>query len=109
MRQLAALAILAAALSATSSAAAQDNANETTGAPVPALSRQADYANDCSARDGLSLCVRRTKPSRAKAARGKKEPEGALTGLTRVAGMFMGRVDAADAGAFRFRFQLALR
>jgi hypothetical protein len=46
---------------------------------------------------------------RIKAKQAKKNDEGALSGFTRLAGMFMGRVDAADLGPFRFRFELELR
>ena len=100
---------MTATLGAISPAAAQDNPSETSGAPVPAVSRRADYANACAARDGLSLCVDPVRRIRIKAKQAKKNDEGALSGFTRLAGMFMGRVDAADLGPFRFRFELELR
>lgn len=61
----------------------------------------------CDNIDGLSICAERAGVSAFR--RVAKEKPGQLTRFTRLAGMFMGRVDAADWGPLRVRFNLQLR
>ena len=109
-RTLTAVLLAAATLGMTAPASAQDDPkdNPTT------LAKHLDFAVACEVRDGLSLCVDgRSKEQRRKARvlrdTESAEEAGKMGRLTRLAGMFMGRVDAAEVGDFRFRFILDLR
>lgn len=102
-----AIAFMAATLLALSiPAAAQDNAAEPS--EVPAL-RRPDLTEACAPREGLSLCLKPVFAARARARRAFRERVGALTRFTRLAGMFMGRSDAAELGSLKVRFNLELR
>ena len=104
-KAVAALLLLATALLLAGAASAQENE-----APAqPARAERRDLAQACDAREGLSLCVQTSAPKRGKAKAESREDTSRFTRLTRLAGMFMGRVDAAEIGNFRFRFQLELR
>jgi hypothetical protein len=106
---LTAVLLTAATMGLTAPASAQDDAKGT-----PALARRSDFTLACAVRDGLSLCVdsrSRAQRRRARILRDSESAEeaGKMGRLTRLAGMFMGRVDAAEVGDFRFRFILDLR
>jgi hypothetical protein len=105
IRHLAAALLMTTLLAAV--AAAQD--------PAPAPSeqrpvRRADLSNDCARRDGLSLCVEKIRGARRRAKETlQARAAGSLTRFTKIAGMFMGRVDAFDWGAMKVRVNLELR
>lgn len=105
IRQLVTAFLMTAALTAV--AAAQDVA------PAPSVAqpvRRADLANDCARRDGLSLCVETIRSARHRAKKAlEARTAGALTRFTKIAGMFMGRVDAFDVRSLKVRFNLELR
>jgi cytochrome c556 len=97
-KHLAAALIMTLALSLASQARAQDEERE---------ARRVALAQDCSAREGLSLCIKDRAKKKA-----RKVKEAAATGFgrfTKLAGKFMGREDAAEVGSFRFRIDLTLK
>lgn len=67
----------------------------------------------CEAEKSVQLCLEPRLEGAQGAvktpARRRREQDGRLTRFTRLAGMFMGRVDVLDTGSFRFRFNLELR
>lgn len=106
MRQLVWAVMAAAVLGASAPAHGQETMDD----EQPRAERQAAKRPDltasaCTAREGLSLCV--GKIARKVKAR-LPRPRTSFDRLTRVAGMFMGRVDAAEVGSMKFRFRLTL-
>ncbi len=92
-------------------AAAQDAARPAeTGSPSRPTLR---VAESCALERAVPLCLEPRIEAERIAGRPdgvrKLEPVGNLTRFTRLAGMFMGRVDVLDTGNFRFRFNLELR
>jgi hypothetical protein len=75
---------------------------------VPAA-RRVDLSPDCSPCDGLSLCLPPVRGNGARARKTLKEKAGALSRLTLLAGLFMGRADAVNLGPLTFRINLELR
>lgn len=63
----------------------------------------------CAPLEGVALCGQSMGALRAKTRITEKQRVGHLTRFTRLAGMFMGRVDAADVGPLKVRFNLQLR
>lgn len=106
-----ALAALSLALLACAAAA---SAGETA-APLPKSSLRPALSVDdsCPAIDSLSLCLAPDLEAERLTGRKRGQPRtddaGKLTRFTRLAGMFMGRVDVLDVGGWRFRFNLELR
>jgi hypothetical protein len=105
IRQLAMALLMTTAL--TVAAAAQEAASAPSSRqPV----RRADLSNDCARRDGLSLCVETIRSARRRAKKAiEARTAGSLTRFTRLAGLFMGRVDAFDVRSMKVRFNLELR
>lgn len=97
MRAVLAAALALAALSGTPAAAQED--------PAP---RRMTLAQDCAARDGLSLCIKSGVKERARKVR--SAAAGGFGKFTKLAGKFMGLEDAAALGkSFRFRIDLTLK
>jgi hypothetical protein len=64
-------------------------------------------APSCDDGKNLVVCVdERERPSRRSAK--NRDSSGPISKFAKLAGMFMGRVDAADVGSFKFRFRLEL-
>lgn len=108
-RTLTAVLLTTATLGLTAPASAQDDAKTNA-----ALAKRTDFSLACQVRDGLSLCLDGRSKEQRRKARILRESEsaeeaGKMGRLTKLAGMFMGRVDAAEVGDFRFRFILDLR
>jgi hypothetical protein len=99
-----AMLILAATLLAQP-AAAQDN--EEPQAP-PTSSRRSDLTSDCVPREGLSLCLNPAKAAR-RVRKTVKEQAGRIGRFARIAGLFMGRSDAAEIGSLKLRVNLEIR
>lgn len=99
MRQPLSFLAAVACLSLTVAANAQDNSRS--------HRRVAAYSSpSCSDSRGLVVCFdERSAPVKRAAA---KASSGPLGKFAKLAGMFMGRVDAADIGNFKFRFKLEL-
>jgi len=74
---------------------------------TPDMNRPA-AGEPCPVVDGLALCAPRVGAARAHL-RPPKDRQSHFTRFTRLAGMFMGRVDAADLGPLKVRFNLELR
>jgi len=105
--------LLAAALllAAPASAAAHDRVSVGAEAQErPSLFAQADLP--CVDRRELWLCLSEDDAADAfpwSMREGPAAPPSKLILFTRLAGMFMGRVDAGSLGSFRLRFKLTLR
>lgn len=103
--------LTAAALAAPAAAQDAPKSAPSVKAPrAPDAAPRLDLALACETRDGLSLCVkpragRKTPPARLS----EEDSAGRFRRFTRLAGMFMGRVDAASVGPFRLRLTLDLR
>src|SRR5688572_15643777 len=82
---------------------------------VPALAQErprkptAFSAPACSDGKGLVLCLEDRSDTARRVKEGRRQSRSALQKFARLAGMFMGRVDAAQVGNYKLRFTLELR
>jgi hypothetical protein len=96
------IALLAASLAAP--VFAQEDDGSTIRLEKPSI----HVVSDCDRPEGLCLRTEREKRLVSGARRAQVQ-SGALSKFAHLAGMFMGRQDAAELGAFKFRFVLDLR
>lgn len=95
------------ALGLATAAGAQETRATAAERTTPDMNRPA-ADRPCAVVDGLALCAPRVGAARAHL-RPPKDRQSHFTRFTRLAGMFMGRVDAADIGPLKVRFNLELR
>lgn len=92
-----------AALLAAAPALAQEDDGTTIRVEKPSIW----VVSDCDR--PLGLCFSRAKKAAAAPLPPRRRAGGAFDKMTRLAGMFMGRVQAAEVGSFRLRVKLDLK
>lgn len=85
---------------------AQDN-EEPQASPTRSEER-VDLSANCSPREGLSLCLNPVRAAR-RVRQAVREQTGRIGRLARIAGLFMGRSDAAEIGSLKLRVNLEIR